>query len=207
MNLEEVKKFLAENKDDEQVQAFLDSLKVDEQPTLEVFKELVETDPAFKAFMDSQKDKHYGKALETWKENNLQKIVQEQVSELYPEDDPKDIELQKLKREFEEMKSAATREKMTNLALKKATELNLPTELIDYFVATDEEATLGNIEKFHSVYTEDFQEKLRNKLKGQGDDIPNSDQLGNIGTKEGILAIEDDSKRHQAIKENIHLFN
>ena len=42
--------------------------------TLNAFKDKL-TDPEFKSFLDSTKDTHFNTALETWKANNLQKII------------------------------------------------------------------------------------------------------------------------------------
>ena len=47
--------------------------------TLNAFKEKLTEDKAFISFMDSEKDKHYQKALETWKANNLQPIIDDAV--------------------------------------------------------------------------------------------------------------------------------
>ena len=47
--------------------------------TLDAFKEKLTEDKTFKSFMDSEKDKHYQKALETWKANNLQPIIDDAV--------------------------------------------------------------------------------------------------------------------------------
>lgn len=205
MNLNDVKKFLADNKEDESVQEFLNSLQAEQQPDLDTFKQLIEQDDNFRSFMDSQKDKHYAKALETWKENNLPELVDNKVRELYPEDDPKDIKVSQLERKVEELENARQREKMTNLALKKAEKLNLPTELINYFVTTNEEETLENLNKFSEVYTTDFQTKLREKLKGQGDQIPASNQMGSLPDKN--LAEMSYSERNKLYNENKELYD
>lgn len=46
-------------------------------------------------------DSNFTKGLETWKSNNLEKLVSEKVKELYPEQDPKDLELKKVMQELE----------------------------------------------------------------------------------------------------------
>lgn len=96
--------------------------------------------------MDSEKDKYNSKALDTWKDNNLQSLIDEKIKELYPEDDPKDLELKKLQQEMENMKKETFKKELTNKALKIATEKGLPTDLVDYFIGQDEEATNKNLE-------------------------------------------------------------
>ena len=46
--------------------------------TLNAFKEKLK-EPDFKSYLDSIKDKHFDKALETWKTNNLQTIINNEV--------------------------------------------------------------------------------------------------------------------------------
>ena len=203
MDVKEIKQFIEENKDNADVVELVNSFKV--EPTLEVFKEKISTDPEFKSFMDSEKDKHHSKALDTWKTNNLDIIVDEKVKTLYPQDDPKDLEMKRLRQEMEDIKNNATRERMTNLALKKANELNIPTELVDFFVASDEDKTLENIERFSKTYTEGIQSTVKAKLEGNGDVVPRSDKFK--ATKEEIMEVEDGVERKKLIAENIELFN
>lgn len=98
-NVQEFKNFIEANKDNTDVKDFLNGFS-----TLDVFKGKVTSNKDFMSFMDSEKDKYSSKALETWKSNNLQKLIDEKVKELYPEADPKDVELQKMKQEIENMK-------------------------------------------------------------------------------------------------------
>lgn len=46
---------------------------------LDMFKQKINTDKDFKSFMDSEKDKYNSKALETWKQNNLQSLIDEKL--------------------------------------------------------------------------------------------------------------------------------
>ncbi len=133
--------------------------------SLDTFKGKIEKDKDFKSFIDSLKDKHLNKGLETWKENNLDKLVDEKIKELYPEEDPKDLELKKLKQEMENMKREAQIEKLRNKALKIATERNLPTDLVDYFIGENEETTLKNLETFEETFTHNLEVKVKERLK------------------------------------------
>lgn len=181
MTIEEVKIFIEENKESEEVKSYLDSFKV--EPTLEVFKEKITNDGTFKSFMDSEKDLHHSKALETWRQNNLQSLVDEKIKTLYPQDDPKDLEMKKLQQQIEQMQKDTTRKELTNLALKQASEKKLPTELIDFFVSNDEETTLANLENFEKVFNSSLESQLKAKLQGNGDTVPGGN--GGEGTSYG----------------------
>lgn len=145
------------------------------------FKELIHTDKSFRSFMDSMKDRYSTKALETWKENNLQKLIDEKVKELYPEDDPKDLELKKVQQELERMKREAQTEKLRTVALKTASEKKLPTDLVDYFLGQDEDSTLENLNKLEKIMTSHLETQVKERLKDNsyippkgGEPIPNS---------------------------------
>jgi len=132
---------------------------------LDVFKQKVNTDKDFKSFIDSVKDQHLNKGLETWKQNNLQSLIDEKIKELYPEEDPKDNELVKLKQEMENMKKEKIKEQLTNKALKIATEKGLPTDLVDYFIGQDEETTNKNLETLEKVFTNKLETTVKERLK------------------------------------------
>ncbi|NFM19247.1 DUF4355 domain-containing protein, partial [Clostridium sporogenes] len=102
---------------------------------------------------------------ETWKSNNLESLVNEKIKELYPEEDPKDNELKKLKQEMENMKKETLKKELTNKALKIATEKGLPTELVDYFIGQDEESTNKNLETLEKVFTGKLETTVKERLK------------------------------------------
>lgn len=131
------------------------------------FKSLISTDKDFRSFMDSERDKYHAKALDTWKSNHLQKLVDEKVKELYPEKDEKDIELQKLNQKIAEMEARANREKLRNIALKTASEKKLPSDLIDYFIGQDEESTLSNLEKLEKTLSTHVEGRVKETLKDE----------------------------------------
>lgn len=114
--------------------------------TLDAFKSKLESDPNFKSFMDSEKDKHSTKALETWKTNNLQKEIDTEIKKRYPEQDPKDKANADLKAEIEKIKADNLRKDLVNSALKTMTEKKLPTDLVNFIVGNDEDTTNKNLE-------------------------------------------------------------
>lgn len=121
--------------------------------TLDAFKDKVANDKDFIAFMNSEKDKHSKKAFDTWKTNNLQKLVDEEYKKQHPEADPKDTEMAELKRKIEQMEKEKQKDKSTNKALKFATEKKLPAELVDFVVSEDEATTMANLEKLASIFS------------------------------------------------------
>ncbi|EPS55294.1 TPA: DUF4355 domain-containing protein [Clostridium botulinum] len=169
---------------------------------LEVFKQKINTDKDFKSYMDSEKDRHYNKALDTWKANNLQNLINEKIKELYPEEDPKDNELVKLKQEMENMKKETLKKELTNKALKIATEKGLPTDLVDYFIGQDEEATNKNLETLEKVFTDKLETTVKERLKDNSYTPPSGGAgVNNPWSKEHFNL----TKQAQVLKENPEL--
>ena len=179
-NFAEVQTYLEAQKENTEVKTYMDTFRV--QPTLEAFKGLTNTNAEYKSFMDSEKDKHSTKGLETWKTNNLDKIYQERFTKENPTADPKDVELNKLKAEFESMKNATVKEKLTNKTLKQFQELKLPSELVDFIVSDSEETTTKNLETLKAIFASHDEAIKTEFAKGNSYTPPGS--KGNVGGNE-----------------------
>ena len=125
----------------------------------------LETDDG-KKYIQPILDKYHSKGLESWKASSLPKILDEEIKKRFPEADPKDTELSKIKHELEAIKQEAARKDLTNKALKVATEKNLPVELIDYFIGDNEDSTNKNLETFEKIFNEKLSIGIDSKLKG-----------------------------------------
>lgn len=134
--------------------------------TLDAFKTKLEGDSVFKSFMDSEKDKHHTKALETWKTNNLTKLIDDEVKKKYPEQDPKDKALADLKIEMDKMKQENLKKDLTNKALKTMTEKKLPADLVNFIVGQDEDTTNKNLEALEKVFAAHDEALKTEVLKG-----------------------------------------
>lgn len=162
--------------------------------TLDAFKEKVEKDADFKSFMDSEKDKHSTKSLETWKTNNLQKEIDAEIKKRYPDKDPKDKALEDLKAKMEKMEAESLKKDLTNKALKTMTEKKLPADLVNFIVGSDEDTTNKNLETLEKIFNQHDEsiktEILKNytyKPGGQGGAEPTEEAVkGQINSLFGI---------------------
>lgn len=182
-NFAEVQTYMDTNKEVAEVKTYLDTFKV--QPSLEVFKGLTNTDADYKSYMDSEKDKHLSKGIETFKTNNLDKIYQDRFKLENPTADPRDIELNKMRAEFEAMKNESSRKDLTNKALKLAEQKKLPSSLIDFFIGDSEESTTKNLEALESVFSTQVEAIVLERLKS-GYKPPIDNNGGVTYTKEQI---------------------
>jgi len=182
MELSEVQEYLTTNKDSEGVKTYLDSFKV--QPSLEVFKNKL-NDSDFKSFMDSEKDKHLTKGIETFKTNNLDRIYNERFNVENPTADPKEIANNKKMADFEakiaNMEKEGIRKDLTSKSQKIAIEKKLPLDLVDFFIGENEEVTVKNLDKLEAIFASHVETLVTERLKGGSYTPPKGS--GNSGGK------------------------
>lgn len=182
MNIEEVKNFINDNKESEEVKSYLQDLN---KVNVEGIEKYVTEDEEGKKWFDSVKDKHFNKALDTWKTNNLTKLIDEEVKKKFPSKDEKDIEVENLKFEIEKMKQEKLHEALTSKAIKIASDKNLPLNLVDFFIAQDEESTVNNLKVLEESFNKEVQKAVEKRLKNEGYNPP-KDTSGNTLTLETI---------------------
>ncbi|PJH91860.1 DUF4355 domain-containing protein [Bacillus sp. SN1] len=165
--LEEVKKFLEENKENEEVKAFVGELSAVSADKVEGF---LETDEG-KRFIQPRLDSHFTKSLDTWKANNLDALVDAKVKELYPEETEEQKRIRKLEKELKDQKTAAQREKLLNKAVSYASEKQLPADVVEFFLGEDEESTMKNLGAFEEKYNAALQKAIESKFQENGRDV------------------------------------
>jgi hypothetical protein len=164
--------------------------------TLDAFKEKVKNDKDFKSFMDSANDKHAEKHLSTFKQNSLPKLIDEEIKKRFPEADPKDTELAKLKAEIEKMQKESLRKDLTNKAIKIATDKKLPIELVDYLIGESEDLTTQNLDKLASILSTRDELIKKEVIKGASY-TPPSGGSPTTGTYEDLLKNADNMTAEQ----------
>lgn len=169
MKFEEIIAALKPYENSDEYKAFVDGLFTPER-----VKAYLETEAGQQA-MQPYIDRQSAKGLETWKTNNLQTLIDEEVKKRFPETDPKDVELANVKAQLEALRKEAARKELLIKAQATATEKKLPVSLVSYFVGADEKETNKNIETFEKAFTEALSASVDERLK-QGNHIPNSDK-------------------------------
>jgi Domain of unknown function (DUF4355) len=177
LKLEDIKKFLSENKEQEDVKAYLGELSA---PTVEGVEGFLDTAEGRK-LLQPRLDANFTKGLNTWKEKNLDKLVEDEVKKRNPDKTPEQLELDKLRKEIEDERKARNRETLVNKALKVADEKALPKGIIDFFIADDEENTLTNLAKLEEEYSKAVQTAVETKFKENGRNIDHGNNNNNIG--------------------------
>ncbi|MGQ3440258.1 DUF4355 domain-containing protein [Bacillus subtilis] len=165
--LEEVKKFLEENKENEEVQSYLNELSAVSADKVNGFLDTEEG----KRLIQPRLDSHFTKGLDTWKANNLDALVDAKVKELYPEETEEQKRIRKLEKELKDQKTAAQREKLLNKAVSYASEKQLPADVVEFFIGEDEESTMKNLGAFEEKYNAALQKAIESKFQENGRDV------------------------------------
>ncbi|MDP9675772.1 macrodomain Ter protein organizer (MatP/YcbG family) [Paenibacillus jamilae] len=165
MKLEQVKQLIEENQTNEEWQTYLQGLN---PYSVEGIERYIQSNKEAKSWFDSTVDKRSAKSLETWKANHLESAVDAEIKKRFPAKDEKDIEVEKLRTEVENMKLEKQRERLTSQAIKIASEKKLPLPLVDFFIDADEEATTANLAVLEQSLQGAIQQQVEQRLKGDG---------------------------------------
>ncbi|KAF1678603.1 DUF4355 domain-containing protein [Bacillus sp. SKDU12] len=165
--LEDVKKFLEENKENEEVQSYLNELSAVSADKVNGFLDTEEG----KRLIQPRLDSHFTKGLDTWKANNLGALIDAKVKELYPEETEEQKRIRKLEKELKDQKTAAQREKLLNKAVSYASEKQLPADVVEFFIGEDEESTMKNLGAFEEKYNAALQKAIESKFQENGRDV------------------------------------
>ncbi|SCS51117.1 DUF4355 domain-containing protein [Staphylococcus aureus] len=170
MNIEEVKSFFAEHKDDKEVKDYLNGLKT---VSVDDVKGFLDTEEG-KRFIQPELDRYHSKGLESWKEKNLEDLIEQEVRKRNPEQSEEQKRISALEQELEKRDAEAKREKLRSNALGKAQELNLPTSLVDRFLGDSDEDTEQNLKALKETFDKYVQKGVESKFKSSGRDVKES---------------------------------
>ncbi|AOK91364.1 DUF4355 domain-containing protein [Paenibacillus polymyxa] len=165
MNLEQIKQLIEENQTNEEWQTYLQGLN---PYSVEGIEKFIQSNQQAKSWFDSTVDKRSTKSLETWKTNHLESAVDAEIKKRFPAKDEKEIEVEKLRAEVENMKLEKQRERLTSQAIKIASEKKLPLPLVDFFIGADEEGTTANLAMLEQSLQLAIQQQVEQRLKGDG---------------------------------------
>lgn len=123
--------------------------------TLDAFKGKV-NEPEFKSYLDSAKDKHFDKALETWKSNNLQTIINDEVLKATgKKKSPEQLKIEELEKKMLESEAKVQKAEKISKYKDVLVEKKIPGEMIEYFLTDDDETTNTRIDNF-KIFVDDI---------------------------------------------------
>lgn len=138
------------------------------QLTLDVVQKFVNENDDAKKWLQSLTDSRVTEAIKTYEKKTLPKKLEEEIAKRYPPETPEQKQLRELQQKLEQIEQEKIRETLRNKALSVATEKQLPTKLIDFFVGQDEETTLKNLSVFEEVFASAVQQAVEARFKEAG---------------------------------------
>lgn len=167
MNVEDIKSYFEEHKDDKDVKEYLNGLKT---VSVDDVKGFLDTEEG-KRFIQPELDRYHTKGLESWKEKNLENLIEKEVRKRNPEQSEEQKRITALEQELEKRDAEAKREKLKSYALSKAQELNVPSSLVDRFVGETDEDTDANLQSLKETFDKHIQKGVESKFKASGRDV------------------------------------
>lgn len=184
MKKSDLLKLIAQLKDEEDINELFKGTDVETtfkvEPTLDVFKTKL-TEKEFKSFMDSEKDTHANKALETWKTNNLQTIINDEVLKATgKKKTPEQIKIEELEKKM--LENEARAQKAEKIAKYKdvLAEKKIPMEMIEYFLTDNEETTNTRIDNFSTYVNEMVNSNVKEKIASGSYTPPGDNGAGDM---------------------------
>lgn len=163
-------KTLVENGDKVALESYiLKGLEKSDMPSV------LSTNGEVKSFFDSEKDKHHSTALETWKSNNLEGLVEAEVLKRNPQETPEQKRIRELEEKITNGEKATKRAELKNKAMEYATANGLPSKFaakyIERFLGDDEDATTATLNELKGDLDGLVHEGVEAKFKESGRDI------------------------------------
>lgn len=136
--------------------------------TLEAFKEKIKSDTGFKAYIESENDKHHNKALDTWKKNNLEKELEPFIQSKYPDlvTDPTQKKLLELEKQLADERASNARKDLLTEAMKYAKDKKLPSSIVEKCLGEDFEKTKVVIDSIATDWSSGLEAIATEKMKG-----------------------------------------
>lgn len=137
--------------------------------TLDNFKSKLD-ESEFKSFLDSQKDKHSSKAiataLENFKTKDMQKLIDAEVLKRTGDNEtPEQKQIRELQQQFEALQKEKTHAEMVSKYKDVLNEKKIPSQLVDFLLADDEDITNANIDLFENSMKAFVDSKVEERMK------------------------------------------
>ncbi|PEA53430.1 hypothetical protein CON64_18480 [Bacillus pseudomycoides] len=163
--------------------------------TLQNIQEAMETQPELveglaKSFLTSEKvgtfldteegkkivqpklDSHFSKSLDTWKNNNLQRIINEEVTKRNPSETAEQKAMREMEQRLNQMDKERQMSEMKTLGIQLASERKLPSALVPFMVTDTDSQTRSNIDTLELEFKSAVERAVEERLKSAGTTPP-----------------------------------
>jgi hypothetical protein len=158
MTLDDVKKYLDDNKDSDDVKDFLGSFSKPEADIIKAFK----ATPEFRDELQREGDRRVTSALEKFQKEKLPKHVEEEIKKRFPDESPEQKAIRELKQQVENLSAEKVREELKNKTAQLFNEKKLPLELTEIIQANDTDELTSKTDKVAAII-----EKIRIEARNE----------------------------------------
>lgn len=167
-------------KDNEEIKGLAKSL---DDISIEDFKTILASNKEIRGYYTSEKDSAISKAInkhdEKFMAEKLPALVEAEIKKRSNEGLTEDqIKLKELQDKLAKMEQEKLRSDMSNKYIKVLKEKGLNTDLIDFVLGADEEATNNNIEKMATIFNSNVETKVKEKLNNSSYVPPDTKTTG-----------------------------
>lgn len=165
MDLEKVLAFLKEKEASEDVVNFVKGLKTVSSETV---KDFLENNDDGKKLLNTLTDQRVTKGIETFKTNNLQKLLDEEIAKKFPDETEDAKKQRQLIERLSNLENEIKKKDLLTSAIKKAGEKGLPIAVIERLLGDDEESTEKNLNLFETEFKKAIEAQVNEKFKAGG---------------------------------------
>lgn len=207
MDIKEIVKYLEENKESQDVKAFLSALT---QPKEMSFEELMKNED-FAKQLRSFADSESSKAVDAFKEKGFKKAVEAGVAEALEAKEkktPHQIEVEELNKRLNAVETENQEKELKRLrsdnkvkAINFLKDKSLPADLLDFLVSEESEKTDENINVFATMMENYGQAIKQGQLKENNTFVPSDPGNGDSLQEPGEDASKEEWKEYYAKKQ------
>lgn len=176
-------------KEHEEIKSLANDFDVD-KIALEDFTKLLQENKEIKGYWTSEKDRAVSKGVNTFKENNLQKLIDEAIKAKSNEGKTQEqIALEEIKAKYEAMEKQMKIKELESKYKDTLVEKGLDTRLMKFIIAENEEDITKNIDFFNEIISSNTNLKVNERLNESSYKPKNNKDLNNnkTMTKEELL--------------------
>ena len=163
--IDDVRMFLDEHRGDDGVKELLQEFAA---PAEESVREYLEDTEDGRRLFQRLTDSTVSRAIATYTEKTLPRLVEERYHEDHPPDTPEQTELRELRERLADAERERSRVEMTVRATNMARDMGLPDDLAGYFADQDEERTRDNLSRLETAISHEVDRRTAERFKTHG---------------------------------------
>lgn len=170
LSKEELEKIIEENKDSEVLTKYGRGGEI----TPDGVKAFLATEDG-KRVIQPMLDQYHDKGLKSWKENNLNTIVEEEIKKRFPEETEEQKRIRKLEQMIEEERRARSSREVENKATKLLVENSLSLDFVQFINGESDEEVTRKVNDIKKIVDAEVQKAIADKFKESGRKVTQSD--------------------------------